>query len=474
MRKILILVIAISFLGTSLVVPASAAVKAGGTCPKVGNTATKLGKTFTCIKSGKKNVWNKGKSIARGTNQPKQDSSVASDSPSSGQTITYSQPSQPSSSIESCKVKEKSTTRGLYDNALPTGFPTSKFNFATKTGTVKWALVPIDFIDVPGEANFRSRVDGQMKLLSEWFDTVSEGKFKVEWVVADKWTTLPGKSSDYQIPFSDGPDRSPAIADFWTKAITETDNNFDYTNVQTVNFILPLRQTVVTETLQGFPWEQAVKNYLTKEGKISSFSIPGVFLNQLNRQYWSYWAHEFGHAMGIPHIGSSRFANPFLSLDLMGAQDGYTRELSGWLRFLAGWLDDEKIYCQELSTLSSTEFTLVPLSGTSPGLKMAVVPVSESKALIIESRRETKFSCTMPTKKNGVLMYIYDATLGHGENFLIPVTPSGRIEEASSDCAISQYPDPLLHKGEKLTAEGVMVEVLESGNYDRIRISKAR
>jgi M6 family metalloprotease-like protein len=360
----------------------------------------------------------------------------------------------------------------LYENALPTGFPTSKFNFATKSGTVKWALVPLDFTDIPGEADFRSRVDEQMVMLTEWFDVVSEGKFKVEWVVADKWTTLPGTSKDYQIAFSDGPDRSPAIAEFWNKAITASDKNFDYTNVQTVNFILPLKQNVVDETLQGFPWEQAVKNYMTQEGRISSFSIPGVFMNSLKRQYWSYWAHEFGHAMGIPHIGSSRYANPFMGLDLMGNQDGYTKELSGWLRFMAGWLDDQKVYCKELSNLSSSEITLVPLSSKSDGIKMVVIPITNSKSLIIESRRETKFSCVMPTKRNGVLAYIYDATLGHGEDFLIPITPKDRPEEGSSNCPVNWYPNPLLYKGEKIDAEGVTIEVLDSLNYDKIRISK--
>ena len=40
-----------------------AAVKAGGSCPKAGATSTNLGKKFTCIKSGKKLVWNSGVKI---------------------------------------------------------------------------------------------------------------------------------------------------------------------------------------------------------------------------------------------------------------------------------------------------------------------------------------------------------------------------------------------------------------------------
>ena len=41
------------------------AVKAGATCKKAGSTATVNGKKFTCIKSGKKFVWNKGVAVAK-------------------------------------------------------------------------------------------------------------------------------------------------------------------------------------------------------------------------------------------------------------------------------------------------------------------------------------------------------------------------------------------------------------------------
>jgi hypothetical protein len=51
---------------TLILVPmnAIAAVKAGDACKKAGSTATANGKKFTCKKSGKKLVWNKGVAIA--------------------------------------------------------------------------------------------------------------------------------------------------------------------------------------------------------------------------------------------------------------------------------------------------------------------------------------------------------------------------------------------------------------------------
>jgi hypothetical protein len=64
MRKLLVLVLAVSLLGAT---PAEAAVKAGSKCAKVGATATSAGKKFTCIKSGGKLVWNKGVTIKKVT-----------------------------------------------------------------------------------------------------------------------------------------------------------------------------------------------------------------------------------------------------------------------------------------------------------------------------------------------------------------------------------------------------------------------
>ena len=49
-----------------VVVPGSyAAAKSGGKCTKVGSTSIAANKTFTCVKSGKKLVWNKGVALSK-------------------------------------------------------------------------------------------------------------------------------------------------------------------------------------------------------------------------------------------------------------------------------------------------------------------------------------------------------------------------------------------------------------------------
>jgi len=62
-RQIAFLSILSLFLSLPLI-PANAAAKAGGTCSKAGITSVAASKTYTCVKSGKKLVWNKGVAVA--------------------------------------------------------------------------------------------------------------------------------------------------------------------------------------------------------------------------------------------------------------------------------------------------------------------------------------------------------------------------------------------------------------------------
>jgi hypothetical protein len=56
-KRLLALVMVFTIMPLS---PLSAAVKAGAPCAKVGAKSVAIGKTYTCIKSGKKLIWNKG------------------------------------------------------------------------------------------------------------------------------------------------------------------------------------------------------------------------------------------------------------------------------------------------------------------------------------------------------------------------------------------------------------------------------
>ncbi|MFZ9751213.1 MAG: hypothetical protein ACO3CN_03820, partial [Candidatus Nanopelagicales bacterium] len=73
----------------------------------------------------------------------------------------------------------------------------------------------------------------------------------------------------------------------------------------------------------------------------------------------------------------------------------------------------------------------------------------------------------------GVLVYEYDAQLGHGENFLIPIVPTGRSKLNVPGCRVGPFADPLLYQGNSLTTSGLKIEVTKVANMDKIRISRS-
>jgi hypothetical protein len=77
MKKTFALMLSIAIIGASLAIPAFGAVKTGATCAKAGLTSTSAGKTFTCVKNGKKLVWNSGPAVLKSQQQsPNQNSTL--------------------------------------------------------------------------------------------------------------------------------------------------------------------------------------------------------------------------------------------------------------------------------------------------------------------------------------------------------------------------------------------------------------
>jgi hypothetical protein len=83
MNKRVATVVSLIVLSSVLAAPAFSAVKAGTTCKKFGSISTSAGKKFTCVKSGKKLVWDKGVLVTKPAAEP-----VATPSPAPSPTQT--------------------------------------------------------------------------------------------------------------------------------------------------------------------------------------------------------------------------------------------------------------------------------------------------------------------------------------------------------------------------------------------------
>ena len=538
----------LSFGVLCLFVPAYSAnvPKAGASCSKVGITQNYNGKKYTCIKSGKKLIWNSGVTIKKPvlTASPSMSSSpspspsptsspLSSPSPSpspspaqspsqsvdefngkicsnenenlrnsSGEYVCmkandgvlrwaknnriltpgsrpslspikydinqYFEPQIPADSLENCKIKENSDQGTKNGDGLASGFPFMP-RYQTYPKKITMALIPIDFADFIGDKDFKTRVQKDLQNMSDWYKEVSDGRLTIDWKVSEQWIRLPGNSNDYYV---DSSGKYPDTVNFWKQVLPIVDSKFDLTGVQTINFLLPLNQKFIYESVQSFSFLSEMKQYNSTKTQIISFAAGGEVFQFPGTNLWSYWAHEFGHQIGLAHVGMSRGAEePMSGLELIGNQNGPYRELGGWMRFIIGWLSDNQIYCHKTSGFTSNDVSLVPLNDSKNGIKLVVIPTGSESAIVIDSRRPTKYSCDTPNLPGGVLVYTYNARLGNQSYFLTAKYPSDRKPTIGCETG-TIFPDVFLHTGDSVQVGSYKIAVTSSGTFDQIRITK--
>ena len=166
---------------------------------------------------------------------------------------------------------------------------------------------------------------------------------------------------------------------------------------------------------------------------------------------------------------------PFSGFDMLSSQDGPSRTLSSWMRWIIGWLPTESLYCQNYASLAKTTIMLNPIDNRTAGIKSAMIKVSPTKIIAVESRRPASFDCPDPTNRPGVLVYIVDATIGHGEGTqtLVPPASRGLPSRFGTRCATPGILDAILNVGDSVTTNGVTVKLVKSDKYDTVEISKA-
>lgn len=135
--------------------------------------------------------------------------------------------------------------------------------------------------------------------------------------------------------------------------------------------------------------------------------------------------------------------------------------LTAWERWVLGWLDDSQMLCANPRASGEINTLITPI-GTSGGQKAVVIPVGDTKAVVVESRRASGIDANIV--KTGALVYTVDSSIpsGYGP---ISVFPKG----GASDPYATTAPRAA---GESVSVSGITVQVLSSDSSgDTVRIT---
>ena len=407
-----------------------AAAKAGGKCSVPGKMTTSGGKKLLCVKTGSKVVWKAATSVA--TKPITVDLAAA------------------------CKLP---VADGRGDISIG-GWPRIKERLQT-TGDVIATVVMVDFSDAPATMT-PAEAFARISPSADVFKEVSYGKFNYIFKPQLKWYRMSKKSSDY-------------VTGGWTfnshrayisEAANLADMDVDFS--KTDSLIILANPDARGIGNSGPAFAAIRSNGLTFDGKYISNGATSAY--DLN--YWkSIWLnHEVTHTLGLVDLYAAtrenvsdqydqfRFTGEFSYMGF-SSYESNSPSLFAYERWNLGWLDDSQIKCM---SESKTTQLITPVE-TIGGIKAVMIPISKTRAVVIESRRPLGIDSKLA--KSGALVYVVDSTNQSGFG-PVKVYPSN----VTSDPRYLQAPRAV---GEKITIEGVTVTVTQSNESgDTVEVSK--
>lgn len=433
-------------------VMASSATKVtpGATCKIFQQKVTYQNKTFTCIKSGKKLVWNKGVAIV-----------VATTTTTATSTIAASTLLDPAGylNVANCKLANGSTD--IYVNQ---SFQQNPFRLRTNK-PIRALIFPVDFPDLIGNSDpqkdFAYVADG----VSDYYKKMSDGKTTFSWTIYPRFVRYSSKVADANL----GGRTANGFWNFYTDATKLAKQTVDISAFDLIIYAPPLTTT---------------RDQIAIGPAFVSSSSDRINATMLDGQSYDMKSalstvHEIGHLMGLADLynfdaANEAAANPgaqsandlqfkYMGIfDLMNWAQGAGVELTAWNRWLLGLITDDQIRCLPAS---STTTLLSPLE-VNGGIKGAVVPLSKTEAIVIESRRALRYDSNIGSASEGVLIYTVDTSISSGFG---PMRVVGR--PGSTDIWFRDAP---LKLNESRTVDGYTIEVVKSDEFgDVVKVSKS-
>jgi hypothetical protein len=424
--------------------------KARAACSKAGVSKNYNGKKYTCVKSGKKLVWNKGVIIKV---QAKTLSPAPSPTPTSEPSPTPAPTPTPTPTPNadlgpkigsSCKNQGESVSSPglilvcrlvanyekkffeLSDSFTPEINPKSPDSLATcrlrdqrskpiqpegtqiaypitprfgsvKSGIQKIAVVGFDFEDSPGSGSPLDIFGSDLQKSQDFFQWYSNGKVRFEFTTHNQWIRLKNPTNSYQTDehFGSVPGslKVEEMAQEFHAAISKHMNLNGFSSV-------------------WFTYPRDVKNLNYNFGfaggwnGFPSFYASGPGYRQIALPLWTFFIHEMLHEQGLS--GHSPKAPWRLGVLLNG--NGYSAAINSWDELSVDWMLEEEIYCIDRKNLATVQINLAPIERKQSGVHSIMIKLDDQRILVIESHRKGEFSPGMPDYGYGVTLQLTDMT----------------------------------------------------------------
>jgi M6 family metalloprotease-like protein len=386
---------------------ATAAPMPGTACKKAGQTSTSAGIKYTCVKSGKKLVWNKGV-VVKAPIKPEESPAPTVEVKDLLPVDSRIMPASELTSIDVCKTEDKSPDYQLLGKVLhKNGFPRPANSLSGKK-SAKVLVIPLVFNNLAFKSVktqtgqlFTSDLDmlnDVIPRVKDDFKRLSAGRFEVtiDVLPQSQWWVI---NSDNPFKYGAQVSNLPEIV----KIIEKNKSDFKFDVYDTYIFLTGNGEPGQAGLGSG---EAAFGDEIRNTtGNFNAVLMAGGYNGT------SIWIHELGHSLyafeDLYLFKPSASTNKNSDLDVPARWDlmaGSSIALLQWNKYLMGWIYDSEVRC--LSDQKSSIHYL-SASETSVDPKLLAINLAEGVTLAAEARTGTSDGA-------GLLLYTINTYIGHG------------------------------------------------------------
>ncbi|MCC3766898.1 M6 family metalloprotease domain-containing protein [Streptomyces sp. UNOC14_S4] len=334
--------------------------------------------------------------------------------------------------------------------------------YARSYGTVRAVTFLVDFPDAPARISPRERYAEFFPAVADYFRTASYGRLDYRSTPVLRWIRMSRPYAAYGItrgaPFeATGGGGYRAISAEILAAVGRRIalRRYDLVNVLiTPNAGPPAVQDVRSVTFAGGP-----TGVTTHDGAPFE-NVSFIWSRQTGDSPYRVLNHENGHAFGLPDLYSAhpvRGRTPVGHWDPMDEDWGPANDFLAWHKWKLGWLAPGQVRC-----LSSPGTRVVALTPTSVpgGPKLAVVPLSRTRAVTLEARAPGPVDHAVCRPGVLVTTLATDTPSGADPVHTVDATP-GSAGCYRGDLNVNAgLSDATFVQGQRTTVAGVRIEVL--------------
>lgn len=369
------------------------------------------------------------------------------------------------SPVSPCQLTDQVTPNRSFGVDLSAGFPKVAVRLPS-VGHLKALIVPIDFTDIKGKDDPLSFYGHIAEGVSTFYYKQSYGQLSFDFDVVPTWIHVPFSSTKYGTGGTVG---SGDPGGYLNALIELTDGPIDYSSYDAVYYLVPKEMPMA-----NMGWGPAITSpHWISNGVIINGATGGADMyfvenNGIVGGTWKWMAHETGHALGLYDEDLNHSSQSLGYWNIMAMSwSNHAIEMGAWDRYLQGWLPQSQVNCVEMSSITSEGLSIKisPIVRLDKELKSIMVPITPSKILVIESRKNESLD-NIPANHEGVLVYTVDMKKGQ--------LAGGYEIQKRSGSSDPNFEDAALHAGDSITVGGVKITVTEiSASGDSVKLSKA-